>query len=386
MNKPMSVNDTMAKYRRNFYKVYHSTIAPVFRQFEKKRRDKLINLYFINALILLFIISFLWRFFSGSMSANSNEIWVTVEFVAGVAAIVLFIFLPFHFNGKFVDELKATCMSRIISMFGQISWHDKVALIPDTDMNKSCLFSRYNRRISNDAFSGSYNGVDFKICETELMLETGSGKNRRVVSIFKGVVVKFKSNKNANGITVVASKKDPYTGVNNAAKYASFTGFIISSVQIVPSLFKDGHFDFTLLLVYIGVLGAVFLISAIIGIVAKYMNKNKLVLSEMKLEDPDFGKSYKAYSTDQVQGRYLITTAFMERFKNLQTSFGTEKAKCSFYEDEFMFAISTRRNLFEIGNLFKSLDDPKQMETFFNELTSIFLLVDYFKLNQKTGL
>ena len=106
----------------------------------------------------------------------------------------------------------------------------------------------------------------------------------------------------------------------------------------------------------------------------------------MKLEDPDFGKSYKAYSTDQVQGRYLITTAFMERFKNLQTSFGTEKAKCSFYEDEFMFAISTRRNLFEIGNLFKSLDDPKQMETFFNELTSIFLLVDYFKLNQKTGL
>ncbi len=386
MNKQASVNETMSNYRRNFYKVYHSTIAPVFRQFEKKRRDKLINLYFINALILLFIISFLWRFFSGSMSANSNEIWVTVEFVAGVAAIVLFIFLPFHFNGKFVDELKATCMSRIISMFGQISWHDKVALIPDTDMNKSCLFSRYNRRISNDAFSGSYNGVDFKICETELMLETGSGKNRRVVSIFKGVVVKFKSNKNANGITVVASKKDPYTGVNNAAKYASFTGFIISSVQIVPSLFKDGHFDFTLLLVYIGVLGAVFLISAIIGIVAKYMNKNKLVLSEMKLEDPDFDKSYKAYSTDQVQGRYLITTAFMERFKNLQTSFGTEKAKCSFYEDEFMFAISTRKNLFEIGNLFKSLDDPKQMETFFNELTSIFLLVDYFKLNQKTGL
>jgi len=386
MNKQASVNETMSNYRRNFYKVYHSTIAPVFRQFEKKRKDKLINLYFINALILLFIISFLWRFFSGSMSANSNEIWVTVEFVAGVAAIVLFIFLPFHFNGKFVDELKATCMSRIISMFGNIMWFDKTALIPDMDLNKSCLFSAYNRRISKDAFSGSYNGVDFKISETELMLETGSGKNRRVVSIFKGVVVKFKSNKNANGITVVASKKDPYTGVNNAAKYAGFTGFIISSVQIVPSLFKDGHFDFTLLLVYIGVLGAVFLISAIIGIVAKYMNKNKQTLSEMKLEDPEFSRNYKAYSTDQVQGRYLITTAFMERFQNLQTAFGTEKAKCSFYDDEFMFAISTSRNLFEIGNLFKSLDNPKQMETFFNELTSIFLLVDYFKLNQKTGL
>lgn len=51
-----------------------------------------------------------------------------------------------------------------------------------------------------------------------------------------------------------------------------------------------------------------------------------------------------------------------------------------------MFAISTNKNLFEIGNLFKRLDDPKQMETFFNELASIMALVDLFKLDEKTGL
>ena len=109
-------------------------------------------------------------------------------------------------------------------------------------------------------------------------------------------------------------------------------------------------------------------------------------MNEIKLEDPEFNKKYRAYSSDQVEGRYLITPAFMERFKNIQTAFGTDKVKCSFFDNNLMFAISTRKNLFEIGNLFCSLENPKQLETFFNELTSIFMLIDYFKLNEKTGL
>ena len=104
------------------------------------------------------------------------------------------------------------------------------------------------------------------------------------------------------------------------------------------------------------------------------------------MEDPEFSKKYKAYSSDQIEGRYLITPAFMEQFKNIQTAFGTNKVKCSFYGNSLMFAISTNKNLFEIGNLFYNLNNPKQMEIFFNELTSIFMLVDYFKLNEKTGL
>ena len=76
----------------------------------------------------------------------------------------------------------------------------------------------------------------------------------------------------------------------------------------------------------------------------------------------------------------------MERFKNLQTAFGARGAKCSFYGESLMFAISTNKNLFEIGNLFTPLNSPKQLEVFFNELISILALIDYFKLDEKTGL
>ena len=384
MNKPMSVNDTMAKYRRNFYTLYHSTIYPILSQFEKKRKDMLTTLYFICAILLTIVISTGIGMFTGKIFEQSSAFLAIAEVFIGIGALICLVWLPFHFNNKFIDELKMTCMGKILSLFGNVKWHNKTALISDTEMGKSFLFQYYNRRASYDAFSGSYNDVNFEICETDMHYESGSGKNRTVIQIFKGVVIKFNSNKNANGVTVIASKKDAHTGVNNAGIFAGLAGFGLSSLQILPDLFKDGKFDMGLFIYYLIILVVVFAVAFIISKVGK--DKNRIVLTEMKLEDPEFSKKYRAYSNDQIQGRYLITTAFMDRFQNLQTTFGTNKAKCSFYGNTLMFAISTNKNLFEIGNLFKRLDDPRQMETFFNELTSIFLFVDYFKLNEKTGL
>ena len=50
-----------------------------------------------------------------------------------------------------------------------------------------------------------------------------------------------------------------------------------------------------------------------------------------------------------------------------------------------MFAISSHKNLFEFGSLFKPLDDPKNIK-FFNELFSVLDMIDYFKLDEKIWL
>ena len=87
-------------------------------------------------------------------------------------------------------------------------------------------------------------------------------------------------------------------------------------------------------------------------------------------------------------GRYLVTPAFMERFKNLHTSFGTEMAKCAFFDDKIMFALSTGKNLFELtGGMFFSLkDNAEQAKIFYEEISAIYEIIDYFKLDEKTGL
>ena len=97
---------------------------------------------------------------------------------------------------------------------------------------------------------------------------------------------------------------------------------------------------------------------------------------------------YNDYSSNQIEGRYLVTTSFMERFKTLHTAFGSNKAKCAFFDDKIMFAISTGKNLFELtGGIFFSLkDNEEQAKIFYEEISAIYDIIDYFKLDEKTGL
>lgn len=371
MGNKTNLNNQIATYRRNFYNVYHSTIIPIFQKFETERKNQLtILLTWIAFTIITLFISI-----KGLIDGNIPSF---ISIILIIIGIVLLLWLPFHYNNKFVDKLKSECMHKILEVFGKVQWYDKVSIISDTELNSSDLFSAYNRREAKDAFSGNYKGVKFQICETHLYHESGSGKNRRVIEVFNGVVIKFKSNKDIRNKTIIATKGDTMIKRNN---YFGLSLLSLLAYGILDS-FRTG-FDLGMLILWLVVVGVV-----AIGYMCYklFWNSNEEVLNEIKLEDPEFTKKYKAYSSDQVEGRYLITAAFMERFKNLQTSFGTKKAKCSFYGDDLMFAISTNKNLFEIGNLFFSLNNPKQMETFFEELTSIFMLVDYFKLDEKTGL
>lgn len=45
---------------------------------------------------------------------------------------------------------------------------------------------------------------------------------------------------------------------------------------------------------------------------------NRRVYEEVKLEDVEFSKQFFVDSNDQVEARFLLTTAFMERFKKSQ--------------------------------------------------------------------
>ena len=105
---------------------------------------------------------------------------------------------------------------------------------------------------------------------------------------------------------------------------------------------------------------------------------NKIIL-----EDPKFNKRFNVYSSDEVEARYLVTPLFMELLDNLKTAFGNKKLKCSFFDDNLMIAISTNKDIFEIGDLFTPCDNPKFILQFYRELSSIYKMIEYFKLNEK---
>ena len=180
MSENLSVNNKMADYRKNFYKVYHSNIVPIFREFEKERKKSLaiLALYMVLCAVLAGI--------TGLCSVQCDStFWALVCFILTVLTILL----PAIFNYKFIGALKNNCMPKILPLFGSLKWYQGIDLIDDRELDNSGLFSGFNRRSTDDSFQGSYDGVKFMISETDLKYESGSGKNRSVETIFKGVVI-----------------------------------------------------------------------------------------------------------------------------------------------------------------------------------------------------
>ena len=164
---------------------------------------------------------------------------------------------------------------------------------------------------------------DVKFEIMESFFTKGYGKNRRTV--FKGVVIKLDMNKNFTGHTLIRPAS----------------------------------------LVHLNIPGK---------------------LKRTKLEDVEFEKRFNVFTDDEVEARYLITPSFMERLNEMKVAFKANTISCAFYEKSLLIALSTSKDLFSIGSLFKKVDDPKQFFTMFEEILSIIKLIDHFKLNQKIGL
>ena len=100
----------------------------------------------------------------------------------------------------------------------------------------------------------------------------------------------------------------------------------------------------------------------------------------------EFEKKYDVFTDDEVEARYLITPSLMERLNNIKLSFKANKISASFYNDKFFIALHTNKDLFSIGSLTKPAYDPNQIFQMFEEMMSIYRLIDHFKLDQKIGL
>ena len=363
------------EYKILFKKVFDRDILPEYKLLEHERVKQFnkFKFFLVGSILSLIVAIF---------CAVKGE----SEFVGKYICISGIIFSVFCFlcasfvNFCFVADIKSKCMQRLVSHLGNIIWRQ--GFISRDDIVASQLFPLFASKTSDDTFKGIYKGVEYSIDETVLCGESGT-------TAFKGIIIKFDFNKNFTGKTIIVDKLHFKILFNDIVCYVFLTG-------LAMILFFLGVATFFTHDIFIMLLGIClfFLCGCIIYEFRKLNPKNSkkfLVgefenLSALELEDVDFKKKYFAYSSDQVEGRYLITTAFMLRFQNLQRAFGNSNVKCSFYNNRLMFAISTNKNLFEIGSIHKPLTDFKVVEKCLDEIISILLIIDYLKLNQKIGL
>ena len=258
----------------------------------------------------------------------------------------------------------------------RISDENSAQIFSIKELEASNLFSTFNKIKVDDAFKGNYNGVDYKIAEIKL-IEQG---DKDSTTAFKGVILSVPSNKTIKANTIIATKRDM-----NIRNYP--TG-IIASIILVPILICEWFLSLKFSSDIDNFIKLIVLTIITLIIICSFIEKQKS-MQTVKLESTNFEKRFNVFSKNQVEARYLLTPTFIEKFTRLYTAFGTNKAKCSFYKDfsgndRIMFAISTNRDLFEPGNLFTPINEPKYM--FLSDFTSIFNMIEFFKLDEKTKL
>jgi len=372
----MSKSESMQQ-RAEFHKIFREQITPILRNYEVYRKKEygkfVVHVCILVPIIILGLICVFFTNIIFSLPDPDKYIFMFIIpyiiFCIEVIYIIIYSISIMNKNKNFKNSLKKNCLTKVLNVFGDIKWKTNFDWIYDIELNSSGLFLPFNIRTTDDTFKGSLNGVDYKISETCLKDIHKYGRISTYVRVFNGIVIKLKWNKNIKNRTVVATK-------GNLTKRNS----IVTSALIAAVVY----------LLQGGINLHSMIIACVIALGVYFTTRNKLTKEEplnvVTLEDPKFNKRFNVYSSDQVEARYLVTPSFMERLYNLQTSFGAKTIKCSFYEDYLMIAISTKRDLFELGDLFHPLLEANSHVQLYRDLHSILNLIDYFKLDEKVGL
>ena len=342
---------------------------------ERKKRLNILVLIVFSFVCLIFAFLYIINayFYSDGIILNKVNLQFIFLFVIPVILLIicLCIYIINRYNKNFKLYLKKSCLQKVLTQLGGIKWQFGKKTISKIQRTNSMLLPDYHYFKNEDTFTGKYKDVNYSIAETGLFYRA-KNQNYGDTKIYHGVLINFAINKNINAKTIVTSKGDKNI-MNNASL---FSAILALSVFIILA----GEYWF---LMFIAMMLGLLVASLVLIFHSKEKVEN---LKKIVLEDPIFNKKYTAYSQDEVEGRYLLTTGFMERFNNVRTAFGVNNIKCSVYDNDFMLAIRTGKDLFELGSIFTPLKNPKYIRKFIEEYISIISLIDYFKFDEKTGL
>lgn len=321
----MQDNQYIVNFKNQFTKKFREQVIPIIKDMDTEREKLLTKNEALKKKIYIIAAVIIFAIFMYEFIVEHCISIMNNGYIFTVGgAIALTKGLKYVAKKSFEKSIKQKIMPVLMSAFGDFQWTTSCTISQD-EIKKSKLFKYYERYETDDNFSGSYRGVNVRIAEAELTYTVDSSKGERTVVEFDGVLISINIPKSIVGHTMVLDKKDKRQ---------------------------------------------------------QFLSEYK----EVKLEDVEFSKMFNVYSTDQVESRYLLTTAFMERFKNIRNVFGGDLISCSFLDKTLLIAIPVDKDMFSLGDLDVSILDTEQYNVFLNEIISIFELIEELKLYQNTGL
>ena len=318
---------SVQEFRKNFNNIFFKKIFNMIAPYEQERKRCFV---FYSVCLAVLVGSIVLTYIS-LMNLNNlpdgmdSDIAFYMCFLPAVIGILLFC-VAYSAAKGFELKIKRIIMPILLRGIEGFIWTERQT-VDDALIRDSELIGNYNAVKVDDNFTGEYKNVGVSISEIEL----GEWRHSYVGRKNKTYERKFK------GVIVVLYPEKEY------------------KCKILIK--KDGLVDF--------VPGG---------------------LEKVNLEDPEFERKYNVYSNDQIESRYVLTTAFLNRFNNINLAFDASKIEASIKDSRIVIALSTTKDMFKVGSLHKAVCDYRQFKQLAEEFASILELIDELKLNQNIGL
>ncbi|WP_435894636.1 DUF3137 domain-containing protein [Oceaniferula spumae] len=101
----------------------------------------------------------------------------------------------------------------------------------------------------------------------------------------------------------------------------------------------------------------------------------------VRLENPDFERAFVVHGGDQVEARYILTPDLQERLLKLRAAYGDD-IRMSLHASRFHLSIPKSEDWFE-PSMNLPAHDLSQMQTFVNQMSWIFGIVELLDLNTR---
>ena len=230
---------------------------------------------------------------------------------------------------QYRNSVKDEAFPRFVKTFGPSFQYRRTGHLPMDFLKRSQLIPGHDERHFEDLISGTWESVPFQLCEAKLVDVRGAGKNRRRVTVFKGVFATFHLPSRVRSRTII--RRD-------------------------------------------------------MGAIGNWFGKAFSNLDRVSLEDPVFEKEFEVYGDDQVASRTLLTTTFMERLRALAQDIGNGKLQAAFYEEQLLVMIPCNKNRFEPTLSMEPNTARRDLEQFAADMKDILRVAERLKLGDNLGL
>ncbi len=224
---------------------------------------------------------------------------------------------------EYTRSYKEKILPKLAKTFGEFIY-DVDGKIAMSALQPSKIIPSFDKYKSEDYFKGTYKGVDMEFSEAHLTETRGSGKNRRRVTTFKGLII----------LLDMQSKK--------------FLGHTILDKNKTA--------------------------------LSEWFKEKTSQMKRARMVDPEFEKIFDAYTNDQVEARYLIAPLMIENLKGLYEEYDGKAMNVAWYDSKMLIMISSKHNHFEPAHIKIPATDPRSILNMKHEIGQILSIVERLDL------